>query len=92
MISKTTATKWLKCVCCGEQVRTGETYIQVSSPKRERYCLGCEAYAAENNPDQVETYHDDDERGLREREAYAAYRAEGCTESYWTDKDAGYIS
>jgi len=94
VISKISAKKWLKCVCCGEQVRTGELYFQVElngKPVRgERYCVGCESYAVENNPE-ASSYRDDDEQHLRDREAYASYRAAGCTEAYWTDKDAGYI-
>lgn len=53
-IVKVAAKSWFKCACCGEQVRSDEKCVQVTrndSPVRgERYCVGCEAEAAENNP------------------------------------------
>jgi hypothetical protein len=86
------ATKWFKCVCCSEQIRTDELYIAVVNSgkiiKGERYCLECETYAIENND--IIDNEDDGERGLRQREDYAAYQAAGCTNEYWNDRDNGY--
>ena len=101
MIEKQSATRWFKCVCCGEQVRSDEKYIQVTlrgkPVKGERYCLECETYAYDNNPDAAMeqltvTVWDDGERHLRQMEDYAAYRAAGCTEAYWGDRDNGYCN
>lgn len=68
----------------------------------ERYCRHCEDIAQINNEVEHPTFTSladarmagsdtDGERGLREREAYAAYQAAGCTSEYWRDRDAGYI-
>jgi hypothetical protein len=94
-IEKQSASRWFKCVCCGEQIRTDEKYIQVmhngKPVKRERYCLGCECYAYENND--IDAFDDNDgERGLRQREDYAAYQAAGCVDEYWNDRDNGYCN
>lgn len=94
-IEKRQAKNWLKCCCCGEQVRTCESYFQVVNDngrdrRGERYCKGCESYAYENNDDIDDDNDDDGERHLRQMEDYAAYRAAGCSHEYWNDRDAGY--
>lgn len=89
------------CVCCRERVRSCEKYIAVVSnetnrPVRgERYCSHCEEYAIINNEDELadptpEGY-DDGESHLRRMEAYADYRAAGCTSAYFDDLNGGYI-
>ena len=70
-------------------------YLQVvndngKDARGERYCPRCEKYARMNN-DIDDFAGDDSERHLREREAYAAYQAEGCTSEYWSDRDNGYV-
>ena len=93
-IEKREAKSGFNCVSCGERVRNCEKYLQVVENGRpvrgERYCVHCEQIAHENNP--IEGDDDDGERGLREREAYAAYQYGGCTSAYWDDRDAGYIN
>lgn len=96
-IKKQRAKSWIKCSCCGEQVRTDEKYFQVindngKNRRGERYCCGCESYAYENNDDIVDDDYDDGERHLRQMEDYAAYHAAGCTSEYWNDRDAGYCN
>lgn len=69
--------------------------------KGERYCIHCEKYARLNNElAESEIYRNNpplsqdcgcDESGLRMREEYAAYKAAGCTDKFWSDRDAGYI-
>lgn len=91
------AKSWVKCTCCKEQVRTCEKYYQVleSNGKQrrgERYCMSCEQYIYENNDDiGNDDDNDDGERFLRQMENYAAYRAAGCSDAYWNDRDAGYV-
>jgi hypothetical protein len=92
-IEKMHAAKWFKCVCCCEQIRTDEIYLQVVNDngkiiRGERYCLSCEDGAIQNN--EIIDNEDDGERGLRQQEDYAAYQAAGCTAEYWTDRDNGY--
>lgn len=92
------------CVCCRERVRSCEKYIAVVNndtdrPVRgERYCQHCEEYAIANNEDELadpevpaDGGYDDGESHLRRMEQYGAYRAAGCTDAFWTDRDAGYI-
>ena len=90
-IVKVNAPRRMRCVSCGETIRNCEPMFQVQqdgSPVRgEHYCVGCERIAHVNACVDNE---DDGERGLRERETYAAYQAAGCTSQYWTDRDAGY--
>lgn len=87
------AKRGFNCTCCGERVRQCEKYLQVldnDSPVRgERYSIHCRRLAEANNP--TDGGDDDGEAGLRAREAYGAYAAEGCTGNYWADLDAGYI-
>ena len=97
MIEKLEAKAGFNCVCCCERVRTCEKYWQVTLNGRnvrgERYCIHCEEYAIGNNPEAVDEHvfaEDDGERFLRQQETYAAYQAAGCTNAYWTDRDAGY--
>ena len=91
-VEKREATHGFKCVCCGEYIRTCEKYFQVvhnGKPVRgERYCIECECQAYENNEIEAE---DDGERFLRQMENYADYRAAGCPDAYWEDRDAGYV-
>lgn len=88
----------IKCVGCGEQVRTCEKYLQVQvngkNVRGERYCTGCERIARLNNPEAEgdATPEDDGESHLRAMEDYAAYRAAGCSQEYWTDRDNGYAN
>ena len=89
------AKTWTRCTCCSEQIRTCEKYLQVTENGRnvrgERYCLHCEKYARMNNDiDDQDDDQDDGEEHLREMEDFAAYRAAGCTEAFWTDREAGY--
>ena len=89
------AARWIKCVCCSAQIRTCEKFLQVvkdngKDARGEKYCVHCEKYARLNN-DISDVPSVDCEEGLREREAYAAYQASGCTAAYWEDRDAGYI-
>lgn len=92
MLTICEATKWLKCSCCGEQIRTCEKYLQAITPdgnpiRGERYCLDCEAVAHENNPDHDEESH------LRQMEDFAAYRAAGVSSDvYFADRDAGFCN
>jgi hypothetical protein len=83
-------------------VRTCEKYLQVvksngSDVRGEKYCTSCEGYAYENNPDAVGDvdeyagHSDDGESHLRMMEEYGAYRAAGCSDAFWGDRDAGYI-
>jgi hypothetical protein len=93
---KIRATRWLKCVCCGEQIRSDEKHWQVfddtEAPlKRERYCRGCAREMYENNPGLQDCTDGDNERGLRMMGEYAAYQAAGCTSAFWGDMDSGYI-
>ena len=102
VLVKLEAKTWLKCVSCGEQVKTCEKYLQVQKsngkPVRgERYCVRCEKYARLNNEIvDVDDVDDDDEafrsmqRSERQREDYAAYQAAGCVSEYWNDRDNGY--
>jgi len=95
-IKKIEAKRWVKCVCCGGNTVTCEKYWQVYNDngkqrRGERYCVHCESYAYANNED-IRDGGDDGEAGLRQREDYAAYRAAGCTQEYWTDRDAGYCN
>ena len=89
------ATRSSSCCCCGSYIRHSEKYAKVrgsGTAGYNRFCIHCEATGmiTKNYPEIVDV-DDDGERGLREREAYAAYQAEGNTAAYWTDKDAGYI-
>lgn len=74
------AEKWIKCTCCGEQVRTGERYI-TSEIMRGKYCEYCEGtihdMELENN--NLES------RGERDRETFAAYKTAGAVASYFDD-------
>jgi hypothetical protein len=70
------------------------------------YCESCDKLALENaegfeewdghvygSLTQMEDEaNDDGERYLRQMEEYAEYQYAGNTESYWTDRDAGYVS
>jgi hypothetical protein len=96
MLVKREAKNRFKCTSCGGSVRTCEKYWQAINAdtgrnvRGGRYCVYCEDVARENNPD---TEIDDDwecERGLRERETYAAYQANGCASAYFDDRQAGY--
>lgn len=97
-IEKREATRWIKCVCCGEMIHTCEKYLQVVNDsgkdvRGERYCLDCEEYAYENNPELRENARDEDdgERHLRMMEHYADYSAAGCREAFWDDLNGGYL-
>ena len=100
------AQSYVRCVSCGSNTRKCERYLQVYTNKNgewkkekgERYCVHCEKYARlnndvtedeifRNNPPEIR----DDEAMLRLREEYADYRASGCTDKFWSDRDAGYI-
>lgn len=72
-----------KCACCGEYWRKHERCIVVEG-ERSRYCVHCR--------ENVELMFDDgiDHNHERQMEDYAAYRAAGCINEYWTDRDAGY--
>jgi len=89
------AKSWVKCAACGEMTTKFNKFLQVvkdngKDARGERYCVRCEKYARMNN--EISDYpQDDGERHLREREAYAAYQAEGCTSAYWEDRDNGYV-
>lgn len=93
------ASKWVKCVSCGEMVRTCEKYLQVvnsrgNDVRGEKYCLGCEDYAYENNPEingAPDEREPDGEEHLRRMEAYAEYQYNGNTSAYWDDLNGGYI-
>ena len=94
-IEKRQAPRWIKCSCCGGQLRTAEWYLQVvkdngKDARGERYCPACEKYAYLNNEISERLPTDDGERFLRDRETYAAYQAAGCTHEYWSDRDNGY--
>lgn len=92
--------KWVKCVCCGEQIRPGEQVFGLEGRKgltREKYCLECmdKGYLLDNNPDArfYEQDQSDGEEGLRQAEDYAAYKAAGVSaETYYRDRDAGYCN
>lgn len=86
------ATRWIKCCSCQSQIRTDEKFLQVvkangKDERGERYCPSCEKYARLNND--IDEFKDE-ERGLRERETYAAYQAAGATSAYWDDRDSGF--
>jgi hypothetical protein len=94
------AKSWCKCSYCGEQIRTAETFRQVTSNGKEvrgeKYCdsTACIAAAHENNPelnDDSENESDGEEH-LRRMEDYAEYQYNGNTSAYWTDRDAGYAN
>jgi len=86
------------CTCCSERVRTCEKYLQVKNDsgtnrRCERYCLNCEQYAHMNNEDIAAGNDDDGEAHLRSMEDFAAYRAAGVsTDTYFSDRDAGYAN
>lgn len=85
------AKKWLKCVGCGEQIRTGERVINYG--RREKYCEACEDIGDQNNPEAFEASDDcdDGEAHLRSMEDFAAYKAAGVSiETYYNDRDNGY--
>jgi hypothetical protein len=97
-----TAKTHVRCQCCNEVigpsiVEGADKYFQVFNMKTGRkvsggrYCARCEKYAHLNHTIVAdgEDSHDE-ERHLRSMEDYAAYRAAGCTEEYWNDRDAGY--
>lgn len=89
------AKNWVKCAACSEMIPTLNKYLQVvndngKDARGERYHPRCERYARLNN-DIDDHPHDDGEQHLREREAYAAYQAAGCTAEYFDDKNNGYI-
>ena len=92
------ATRWVKCSCCSEQIRTCEQVAQVvnlSTGKVARggsFCTDCaeRGYPGENF-DLVSSPGPDGEEGLRDREAYAAYQAAGCSDQFFADRDAGYV-
>jgi hypothetical protein len=96
IIEQRKATRWIKCCCCEGQIRTDEKYLQVvkdngKDERGEKYCPSCEKYARLNNEiDDRRDSDDDGERGLRDREAYAAYQAAGASSEYWSDRDAGF--
>ena len=81
------------------QVYTTNKNGEWKKEKGERYCVHCEKYARLNNDvTEDEIFRNnpppdirDDEARLRLREEYAAYRASGCTDKFWSDRDAGYI-
>lgn len=97
-IEKVRAKSWVKCACCGEQIRTAETFLQVVNNdgkpvKGERYCELCEDVAYENNPelyDGADDSESDGEEHLRRMEDYASYLYNGNPQDYWSDRDAGY--
>lgn len=93
IVEQPVRSRGVKCSCCAEFVPPMHPYLQVvnengSDRRGERYCVDCRDVATENNPDITEL--DDGERHLRQMEDYAAYRAAGCTEAYYEDRDAGY--
>ena len=81
------------------QVYTTNKNGEWKKEKGERYCVHCEKYARLNNDvTEDEIFRNnpppdirDDEARLRLREEYASYRASGCTDKFWSDRDAGYI-
>ena len=83
--------KWLKCEGCGERIRPDEKHydFRPNTKTAGKYCLGCLELGQENYAPEIDD-DDDGERSLRQREAYAAYQAAGCTGAYWQDRDAGY--
>ena len=91
------ATRWVKCSCCSEQIRTCEQVAQVvnlSTGKVARggsFCTDCaeRGYPSENFD--LSSPGPDEDSGLRDREAYAAYQAAGCTEHFFTDAAEGYV-
>lgn len=81
------ATRRLSCRACGEYVFPGEKFTELTDGKRvEKYCRFCHPEDANCEPEGV----DEAERALRQAEDYAAYRAAGCADQYWSDRDAGY--
>ena len=82
-----------KCRSCGEQWRTDEKILVVvnldtDKPVRgEKYCVRCKDMAELNNDTGCD---DDGESHLRSMEDFAAYRAAGCVNAYWDDRNAGY--
>jgi hypothetical protein len=94
------AKSWVKCCCCQAQIRTCEKFLQVVKDngkdlRGERYCPNCEDYAHKNNDIHENTdwrQEDDGEAHLRSMEDYAAYKAAGATDAYWSDRDNGYCN
>lgn len=83
-----------KCDCCGEKIRTCAKYQYVRG--YGKHCLSddCSCALLDSlalNGDYV-AEESDGEEGLRMREQYGAYRAAGCADAYWTDRDAGYFN
>jgi len=94
-VSKGPAQKFSKCCCCAESIRIGERVHIVESngkPIRgQKYCEACSKYIPEVHPELLEN-HDNEECHLRQMEDFAAYRAAGCVDSYWQDRDNGYAN
>jgi len=97
--------KKTRCVCCDASIFTCEKYWQVVNATTgkavagEKYCKRCSDLAYANWKEEIEAYiyrdepqHDNGEQHLRQAEDYASYRAAGCTDAYWTDRDAGYAN
>lgn len=94
---KIEAKRGFNCTSCGERVRNCEKFLQVKNDddtnrKGEKYCLNCREIAEENNADIYREMEDDGESHLRAMEDFAAYKAAGCTDAYWEDRDAGYAN
>lgn len=89
-IRKVESKSFAKCCCCQESIRKCEPAIHVfengRKVKGETYCVSCEDYAYQNNPDASQD--DDDFAYERHAEAYAAYDNK---ENYWNDRNAGLI-
>jgi hypothetical protein len=94
-IEKREATRWIKCVCCGKMIHPFERYFQVvHDDGKAVHCLACEDTIYENNDISSNNIDDayESERHLRSMEDFADYRAAGCTDAYWDDRDAGYCN
>lgn len=88
-IKQVESKSFLRCCCCQESIRKCEQVLQVfengKKVRGENYCLSCEDYAHQNNPEASQA---DDFAYERRAEAYAAYDNK---ENYWNDLNNGYI-
>ena len=83
--------KKTKCSCCGDIIPTCQKFSKIESTN---YChhSNCHTkYLPMNHQVEKEVYEDLEGRSERQRETFAAYRANGVSmEVYWSDRDSGY--
>ena len=84
---KTSTSARTRCSVCNERIITGQLFSRI---EKMNYCHNgnCLTYLPRNHMVDVEP--DVERDSERERETFASYVTNGCTEHYWKDKEAGY--